>query len=588
MKHLSVVTLFLFGLLPAMAFSKEKTVTLKVIETSDVHGHFFPFDFIRNEPLKGTLSRVNTYVAKQRKEYGKNLLLLDNGDILQGQPTCYWSNFVLPMQESLKGITASENIAASVINYMQYDAETVGNHDIETGHNIYDKWIREVRCPLLGANIVNKDNQQPYIRPYALFEREGIKIAIIGMITPTIPCWLNESLYKGLEFQEMVSCARKWVNHLKEVEHADLIFGLFHSGLDGGITMENHIEEDATKRVAQEVDGFDAIFFGHDHKVHNIRLQNTKGEDVVCVNPSCYAQNVAEVDIEVKLKKGRIVSKKLVGKIVNVCNEDIDQQMVSHFQQQIDAIKQYVNRPIGTFANSMTTRDSYFGNSAFTDFIHKMQLQISNADISFNAPLSFDSSIEQGEVTVADMFKLYRFENNLYILKMTGKEILGHLEMSYDLWVNTMASPDDHLLLLNNRTQDDQQRMGFRNYTFNFDSATGIDYEVDVRKPNGQKVKILHMSNGEPFDINKTYNVVMNSYRGNGGGDLLIHGAGIPKDSLNSRIIYQSPLDLRHYLMEEIEHLGTVVPKAANNWKFIPEEWTIPAGKRDRKLIFNE
>ena len=151
-----------------------------------------------------------------------------------------------------------------------------------------------------------------------------------------------------------------------------------------------------------------------------------------------------------------------------------------------------------------------------------------------------------------------------------------------------MKSADDHLLLLNESTKGDQQRLGFLNYTFNFDSAAGIDYTVDVTKPNGQKVSISRLSNGEPFKEDKTYKVVMNSYRGNGGGDLLIKGAGIPKEQLSQRIIYQSPLDLRHYLMEEIERQGSVSPKAGSNWKFVPEEWTIPAAKRDRKLLFND
>ena len=151
-----------------------------------------------------------------------------------------------------------------------------------------------------------------------------------------------------------------------------------------------------------------------------------------------------------------------------------------------------------------------------------------------------------------------------------------------------MKGPEDHLLLLNEQSKGDQQRLGFKNYTFNFDSAAGIDYLVDVTKPNGQKVKILKMSNGEAFDENKTYKVVMNSYRGNGGGDLIIKGAGIPKDKLNDRIIYQSPLDLRHYFMQEIERQGSMSPKAGNNWKFVPEEWTIPAAKRDYKHIFGE
>jgi 2',3'-cyclic-nucleotide 2'-phosphodiesterase/3'-nucleotidase len=96
------------------------------------------------------------------------------------------------------------------------------------------------------------------------------------------------------------------------------------------------------------------------------------------------------------------------------------------------------------------------------------------------------------------------------------------------------------------------------------------------------------MSNGEPFDENKYYRVVMNSYRANGGGDLIIRGAGIHKDSLSSRVLYQSELDLRHYLMQEIERMGTVRPQVGSNWKFVPEKWTKPAAKRDRRLVFGK
>ena len=569
----------------ASTMAQQRTVQLKVIETSDVHGHFFPYDFIEGRELEGTLARASTYVERLRRQYGDRLLLIDNGDILQGQPCTYWSNYVMP---------EDENLAASVINYMRYDAETVGNHDIETGHAVYDKWIREVRCPVLGANIVDTENQLPYVRPYAIIERQvgdaqnplTVKVAILGMLTPAIPIWLNESLWQGLEFQEMVTCARRWVRYIQQVEQPDLIFGLFHSGLNGGITMENGIEEDATERVAQEVEGFDAIFFGHDHQVHNVMLQSPSGRDVLCMDPSCYVRNVAEATVTLTYNGSQLVAKDIRGDIIDVSREETDSSMMAHFQPQIDSIKAYVGRRIGTFATSAATRDSYFGNSAFIDFIHQLQLQLTGADISFNAPLSFDTRIEAGPVTVADMFKLYRFENKLYVMRMTGHEIRGHLEMSYDQWVNTMTAPGDHLLLLNDNSRGDQQRMGFRNFTFNFDSASGIDYEVDVTKPDGEKITILCMSNGEPFDESRVYNVVMNSYRANGGGDLMVRGAGIPKDSLNGRIVYQSELDLRHYLMEEIERQGTVTPRAAHNWKFVPERWTRSAARRDRQLLF--
>ena len=571
----------------ALAQIATKTVRLKVIETSDVHGHFFPYDFMEKKDIKGTLVRANTYINKQREKYGDNLLLIDNGDILQGQPCVYWTNYVMP---------EDENLAASVINYMKYDAETVGNHDIEPGHKVYDKWIREVRCPLLGANIVKEEyknaearpsNIYTGLKPYSVHYKDGVKIVVIGMLTPAIPNWLNKSIWKGIEFEEMVSCAKKWIKYIQENERPDLIFGLFHSGFNGGIQTDDY-EENATESVAKEVPGFDIIFFGHDHQVHNKWITNKAGKQVLCIDPSCYVKNVAEADITLTYKNGHLTKKDIKGEIVSVLDEDIDQEMLTHFQPTIDEVKAYVDRKIGYFENPIYTRDSFFGNSSFTDLIHNLQLQISKADISFNAPLSFNMEIKAGDVTQGDMFKLYRFENLLFVLRMTGEEIRKHLEFSYDMWVNTMTSPDDHALRLNISSKEDQQRTGFENYTFNFDSAAGIDYEVDLTKPDGQKVRILQMTNGQPFDEKKWYQVVMNSYRANGGGELLIRGAGIPQDSLESRVLWHTDLDQRHYLTEEIKKLGTVNPQPNHNWRFVPEEWTKPALERDRKLLFGK
>ena len=590
MKKLFITALAISCATLHLSAQTSKTVKFKVIETSDVHGHFFPYDFMERKPLKGTLSRANTYINKEREKWGNdNLLLIDNGDILQGQPCVYWSNYVMPV---------SENLAASVINYMQYDAETVGNHDIEPGHKVYDKWIREVRCPLLGANIVKSGatsmtspasptNIYDGLQPYSIHYIDGVKIAIIGMLTPAIPNWLTENVWKGIEFEEMTSCAKKWVKYLKEVERPDLIFGLFHSGRDGGIITSDY-EENATAAVAREVPGFDIIFFGHDHQVHNEWITNKDGKRVLIIDPSCYVKNVAEAEIELTYKKGHLVKKDIKGEIVSVLDEEVDEQMIKHFQPQIDAAKDYVNQKIGTFENSIYTRDCFFGNAAFADLIHNLQLSLTGADISITAPLSFNASIKAGDVTVADMFKLYRFENLLLVLRLTGEEIRKHLEMSYDQWTNQMKSPDDHIMLLNNEMKGDQQRMGFKYYTFNFDSACGIDYEVDVTKPDGEKVRILQMSDGTPFDEKKWYRVAMNSYRANGGGELLTIGAGIPKDSLSSRVIYCSELDQRHYLMEEIKRLGTVNPQPNKNWKFVPEDWAKPAIERDRKLLFGK
>lgn len=558
--------------------TKEKTIDLKFIETSDVHGSFFPYDFINRKPKAGSLARVATYVNQLRSQHGENVILLDNGDILQGQPVNYYSNYV---------DTTSANIAAQVVNYLRYDAQTIGNHDVETGHRVYDKWVSATHCPILGANVIDTKTNKPYLKPYTILKRGGARIAIIGLLTPAIPNWLGENLWSGLRFEEMVSSARQWMRVVKEQEKADIVIGLFHSGKDGGITTP-HYKEDAALAVAREVPGFDVVFFGHDHTRYADAVTNSEGKLVACLDPANNAMSVAQADLQLVKKKGRWCVKESQWKLVDVADLPVDNEFVDHFSAFNETVKAYANRVIGTFENTISTRDSYFGNSAFNDLILNLELSITKADVAFNAPVSFDVAIKKGPVRVADMFNLYKYENQLFVMRLTGKEIRKALEMSYDLWVNTMTSPNDHLLLLDSQTRGDQQRLGFKNFSFNFDSAAGIDYEVDVTKPNGQKVKVLKMSNGEPFDENKYYKVAVNSYRANGGGELLTRGAGIAKDDLDDRIVWRSEYDLRHYLMEEIKRLGTLNPQPNTNWRFVPEQWTQEAAKRDRQLLFHD
>lgn len=569
-----------FTLLALMGFvtittmaKKTETITLRILATTDVHGAFFPYNFIERKPMQGSLARVSTYINEQRKDFGDKLILLENGDILQGQPTCYYTNYIKP---------ELPNVAAQVVNYLKYDAATFGNHDVETGHAVYDKWIKEMNCPTLGANIIDKATGQPYVKPYTIIERDGVRVAVLGMLTPAIPNWLNEELWKGLSFEEMVSSCRKWVKVIREKEHADVIVGLFHSGWDGGIST-SHYDEDATKKVAEQVDGFDVIFFGHDHRERAVTTNN----GTVCLDASCNALRVAQATIKVTQQKGKTIKVEKNGEIIDVCPLEIDKDYMNHFQPQIDSVSAFVGRQIGTFRNTVRSRDAFFGSAGFTDYIHRLQLQHTGADISFNAPLTFDSEIKAGPIYVSDMFKIYRYENQIYTLRMTGAEVRKMLEMSYDLWVNTMTSPDDHIMLLTD-TWTDKQRMGFKNLTFNFDTAAGIDYEVDVTKPNGQKVHILKFSDGRPFDEHAWYKVAMNSYRGNGGGELLTRGAGIAKEDIPSRVIYMSKHDQRYYLTQMIEKQGTVEALPLNNWRFVPEEWTKPAIERDRRLIFKE
>ena len=598
MKKLTILFISIIMSVCTTYAKKPKTVTLKFIQTADVHGMFFPINYMTGKTVGGSMARVSSYVKSQRAAFGNNVILLDNGDILQGQPTNYYWNFI---------DTQDENIAASVINYMKYDALAFGNHDVEPGHKCYDKWISELKCPILAANMVNAATGQPYTNAYKIIEREGVKIAILGMNTPAIPNWLSEDTWSGIRFEETVSCTRKWVKLIKEKEKPDLIIGLFHTGLKGGIETDEY-DENATLAIAQRIHGLDVIFYAHDHQANYGFIRQyeektdefpfyfitkdgnasspfslSKTDSVLIVNPGSNAQSVGEASITLTMENGKVASKKITGQLVSMKSMPIDEDYMDHFADEIRRLQAYTYQTIGYFATSINMSDAFFGSSAFIDFILNLQMKITGADISFAAPLLMKATINAGPVTTADMFNIYKFENKLYVIKMTGAEIKNYLEMSYALWTNQMKSSDDHLLLF-----DNERNNVLKNLFFNFDSAAGIDYTVNVTKPEGQKINILKMSNGQPFEADKWYKVAVNSYRGNGGGELLTKGAGIPKAEIPSRIISRSELDQRHYLTEEIRKQGTVNPKPNNNWRFIPENIVAPAIQRDRELLFKK
>jgi 2',3'-cyclic-nucleotide 2'-phosphodiesterase/3'-nucleotidase len=559
--------------------------SITILETTDIHGVILPYDFIEKKEMNVSLAGVSTYLKKAR-DRNKSVILLDNGDNLQGQPPVYYYNFI---------DTVSPHLNAEVMNFLHYDAGTVGNHDIEAGHSVYDRLVNKYKFPLLAANAVNKITGKPYFKPYTMIEKNGIRVAVFGLITPGVPDWLPPELYSGIEFRDMLKTAKLYMPVILK-EKPDLVIGLFHSGWDerGDKTQAgSHLDENGSSAIAWNVPGFDIILCGHNHNVVNKKVINSAGDTVLIMEGGSRSEKIARADVtfyngKTNGKKRRFVT----GKIINIDNYNSDPEFVKKFASQKKVLLEYVNKVIATSKTTISSRDSYFGSSPFVDMIHSIQLDITHADISFAAPMSFDVKISAGPVTVGDMFKLYRFENLLYTMSMTGSEIKRYLEFSYSEWLNTMNGPDDHLL--NFRLGEDGKPVlnngeyWLKNQPYNFDSAAGIDYTVDVSKPEGKRISIKSLSNGNSFDMKRTYLVAVNSFRGNGGGGHLTAGAGIPKSELSKRLVRSTERDLRFYILKYLEEKKTIEPVALNNWKIVPEKWVKEAKARDYAMLFGK
>lgn len=561
-----------------MSCSKHDTITIKLFETSDVHGAIFPYNFITDEDIDHSLAQLTTFIKQQREIPGQEVILLDNGDILQGQPIVYYYNFVK---------TDEEHICARVMNYMGYDAATVGNHDIEAGHQVYDKLTKEFNFPWMAANAIKTDGS-PYFQPYQIIERKGIKIAILSLITPAIPNWLPEQIWSGMEFEDMTASAKKWVDIIQKKEKPDLMVGLFHSGLD--YTNNNQDEnteknENAVELIARKVAGFDVIFAGHDHQKSNKFVEGPNGKQVLILDPDNSAKYISEAEIILTYnREEKKWDKKISGNLVDCSQFEADPDFISEFKDEFEEVKAFVSTKVGVFSKAIDSKESFFGSSAFTDLIHKIQLEITKADISFTAPLSYNSQIDSGDIFVRNMFQLYRYENLLYSMSLSGQEIKDALEYAYGLRFNKMSTINDHLMLFDEK---ENGKLKLRNAFYNFESAAGINYTVDVTRDIGNRVSISTFANGELFDLEKIYTVAINSYRGQGGGGHLTTGAGIPKDKLAERILTSTEVDLRYLMMKWIEENSPEKPEALNNWHVIPGDYLEAGKKKDWEILFN-
>ncbi|MBK9096750.1 MAG: bifunctional metallophosphatase/5'-nucleotidase [bacterium] len=571
-------------------YASAQKVNIKIIETSDVHGALVPFDLIYDTSTTSSLAQVHTYVVSQRNKKNQEVILLDNGDLIQGDPLSYYYNFVN---------TTGSNAFAEALNFMGYDAATIGNHDIEAGHDVYDNFRYEIKLPWLAANAININSGEPYFEPYTIIERSGIRIAVLGLTTPGVTGWLPEKLWSGIEFEDMIESAEKWVEIIKAKENPDLLVGLFHAGVDYTYSGENedtYKNENASRLVAERVPGFDVVFVGHDHAGWNFKIVNEDGDSVLILGPLSRARTIAVANIQLEFDSSlsKWNKKSISGKIVETKNYKPDDHFMSMFLYDLNVVKNYVNRPIGQLKSKISSKESLFGPSTFVDLIHNIQLDITNADISFTSPLSFNAEIDSGWIYVKDIFKLYHYENYLYTMSLTGEEIKNYLEFSYGNWFNEMKDENNHLLLFK-KDNDGNIKYSSRYGTpeteerfYNYSSAAGINYFVDVSKPAGERIIISSFSDGRLFYSDSSYLVAINSYRGSGGGGHLTRGAGIPQEDLKERIVSSTDKEFRHSIINWIEEKKVITPEIISTWKAVPEDWWRRGRDKDYMLLFDE
>ena len=557
---------------------KDGDYTLTILSTNDVHGTWFDSTYV-DARTRPALTAVKYYVDSVRTANGaENVLLLDAGDCLQGDNAPYYFNYV---------DTETPHLFPRLMEYMGYDAVAVGNHDIETGHAVYDRVAADLKkkgVDFLAANAIRNDNGKPYFTPYKVVKRAGLKVAILGYTNANMKAWLTEELWSGMHFVPIVDVIQADVDRIKAKEHPHVMVVVMHSGTGEG---DGSMLESEGLDAFHLVKGVDFMLASHDHRPF-VEANDSCG----FLNSGSHSRNIAEGKLHLTVKGRKIVSRTYEAGLIPVRAEKADPEMKAHFHSDYEAVKAFTLREVGILNTDLWTRDAYRGMSDYMNLIHTLSLGCKPAEISFGAPLTFNGHVQSGIIRYNDLFTIYPFENQLFVVKMKGEEIQLYLEHSYDKWINTIAKADDRLLKIEARddARTQQQRWSFVNRSYNFDSAAGVNYTVDVTKPFGQRISITSMADGSAFDPQREYNVAMTSYRASGGGNLMKE-TGIDTDRIDDRVVARYP-EIRNILYDYLMENGSIDPEVIGDpsvigqWKFVPEQLAETAMERDMNLLF--
>lgn len=570
---------FLGFILAATAMAcgpKDGEYTFHLLTTNDVHGHYFDSLYVQPQ-VRTSLMSVSAHVDSLRGEWGReNVILVDAGDYLQGDNAAYYYNFV---------DTTSEHLFARMVDYIGYDAVVVGNHDIETGHPVYDRVAGQMKTPMLAANALHASTGKPYFKEYIILKRRGLKIAVIGYTNPNIGNWLSPKLWAGMEFKNLLPYAQEVVDRVRAEEKPDVVIVAAHSGSGEG---NGKYLENQGLDLYQSLRGVDMVVSAHDH-----RPRVEQNDSIVFINSGSHCRNLGHGAVTLTVKDGKVVSKAFSSDLIELNKSKVDMQMQKAFRAEFEAVRAFTKQEVGQLTVDLRTRDAYCGMSDYVNLIHTLSLGCAPAQISFAAPLTFDGFVKGGTILYNDLFTIYPYENQLYVIKMSGREVKDALEYSYDKWINTLGAGQKHLLKIREGADPRTGTKGwsFVNRPYNFDSAAGLFYEVDVTKPYGQRILISTLADGTAFDESAQYNVAVTSYRANGGGGILREGAGIDTDKIDERVVEYYP-EIRELLYDYFLANKVIAPEIIGNsevigsWKFVPESKVLPALAIDMALLF--
>ena len=564
MKHgkklLSVLLalVMVLALLPSAAFAAEGEKHITILGTSDMHGNIWGFSYEDSKETDNNgMARLYTYIQQVRAE-NPNTILIDAGDDIQG---------TIMTDDIYNKIPEEPHPVVAAMNYMGYDAMTLGNHEFNWGIDTMQKILSQAQFPVLAANV--KDASGGFVTGagWTIVEKDGVKVAVIGVVTPDVPIW--DGGKEGVEACTYEAANTAVKNAIAEIgDGADVIVVSAHMGMyaefdeDGG--------SDSAQKILDDNPEIDVLQVAHNHVV----VSETQG-DTVIGGVRNGGRDIARFDLTLDqnnhVTDATVEIVDMTGVTPSQALRDIELVKESH-QKTIDFITGGGSGEDGEGGAALGSTTAKFQpvdeiaglpegklqDTAVMDLINKVQLENSGADVSAAALFKDTSDLPEGDINYGNIFDIYKFDNTLYRVTVTGKELKGYMEWAaacYNQWV-----PGDINISF------DPEYPGYL-----YDMFAGVDYEIDLSQPKGERIKNV-MFKGAPLQDDQTLTLAVNNYR--------YSSALKAQNLIAGKKEWESSNSIRDMIVAYLAEHAPISPEVDNNWKIVGVDLSLDDPRR--------
>ncbi len=550
MRMRGLLTLGLLGAtacFSSLTLGANTTVDLLVAATTDVHGYIEGWNYLTSRPdtLRG-LARIATIVDSMRRATGALPILVDAGDFLQGTPLTYVAARV---------DTTIKHPVIAAMNAMEYDAVAIGNHEFDYGLPALERAEHEADFPLLACNVYGPNGQRRF-GAWTVEIRHGVKVGIVGATTPGSMVLDHDQIAGKLQVRDIVPDVRSSVRDVRNAGAAVVIVVL-HSGLNEPSTYDTAAagagSENVAARVAHEVPGIDVIVYGHTHK----EMADTVIAGALLMQPKNWATSLAVAQIRLERHNGRWAVTHKHSWLIQAMHHRENSQILAVASEGHRLAVRYVATAIGTTPVSWRSDSGRVVDTPLMNFVLDVERRASGAQLASTAVFALDDSLSAGPVTIAGMAALYPYDNTLRAVRISGEQLREYLEHSARYFRANA-----------NGVEPDPTIAGH-----NYDVVGGVDYEIDVAKPIGERVTRLSYR-GRPVAAADSFTMAVSSFRQEGGGGYsMLHGAPV---------VYDQQKGIRELLIDDVRNRKTLLPAdfAGSHWKVVNSRSGQKAGER--------